>query len=278
MESSAQRDITRQIVVAASAIVAVLGGFYGSGAAGGTQIADAAGGAFQEDSTTIAPGGPAFAIWSVIYLGLIAYAIWQLLPAQRSDPRQRALGYPVAVSMVLNAVWISSVQLGLIWGSVVVIAALLAVLVVAFLTTLRSRPRNIIEAIIVDGTIGLYLGWVTIATVANLAAALAASGFDGLGIPADAWGSILAAAAGVIGIGYAVRSGGRLAPTVALCWALGWVAAARLTGDLISTPTAVSAIVSAGVLLVVTVVIRLRHSQRGAPLTSPGQQPLSRRA
>lgn len=264
MDSSKKRDITRQIIVVVSAIIAILGGFYGSGAAGGTQIADAAGGAFQEDSTTIAPGGPAFAIWSVIYLGLIGFAIWQLLPAQRSDPRQRALGYPVAATMVLNAVWIATVQAGLIWVSVVVIAALLAVLVAAFLVTLRLRPRNVVDAIVVDGTVGLYLGWVTIATVANIAAALAASGFDGLGVSADAWGSILAVAAGVIGIGYAIRGSGRLAPTAALCWALSWVAVARLTGDLISTPTAISALVSASVLLVVTIVIRVRSGSRMA--------------
>ncbi|PWB98482.1 tryptophan-rich sensory protein [Salinibacterium hongtaonis] len=271
MESSAQKDITRQIVVIVSALVAVFGGFYGSGAAGGTQIADAAGGALQEDSTTIAPGGPAFAIWSVIYLGLIAFAIWQALPAQRSDRRQRALGYPIAATMLLNAAWIASVQAGIIWLSVVIIAVLLAVLVWAFLVTLRLRPHSIIESIVVDGTIGLYLGWVTIATVANIAAALAASGFDGLGISADIWGSILAIAAGIVGIGYAVRGAGRLAPTAALCWALSWVAFARLTGDLISTPTAISAIVSASVLLIVTVAIRLRsaRSSRFATAGSP---------
>src|ERR1700712_5282102 len=112
------RDLPRQLTVLVSAIIAIVGAFIGSGAAGGTPIQDAAGGALAADATPIAPGGPAFAIWSVIYAGLIAYAVWQLLPAQRRDPRQRTLGYPIAASLILNAAWILSVQFGLLGLSV----------------------------------------------------------------------------------------------------------------------------------------------------------------
>src|SRR5690554_5378873 len=107
------RDTVRQIVVLLSALIAVVGAFVGSGAAGGTPIQDAAGGALSADATPIAPAGPAFAIWSVIYLGLIAYAVWQLLPRNKRDPRQRLLGYPIAASLILNAAWILSVQFDL---------------------------------------------------------------------------------------------------------------------------------------------------------------------
>jgi hypothetical protein len=258
------RDTIRQIVVAVSAVVALLGGFFGSGAAGGIQIADAAGGALQEDSTPIAPGGPAFGIWSVIYLGLIAYAIWQLLPRQRSDARQRRLGYPIAASMLLNAAWILSVQAGLLWLSVGVIVLLLASLVAAFLTAVDTAPSGPVEAIIADGTIGLYLGWVSVATLANTAAALLASGFTGGGLSPDIWGAILAVAAGIVGVGLAIRGRGRLTPTAALCWGLAWVAVARLTGDLLSMPTAVTAIVAIVAVLIATVVARIRSAARSA--------------
>ncbi|MCU1529421.1 MAG: hypothetical protein JWP75_3184 [Frondihabitans sp.] len=134
------KDTLRQITVVVSAIIAIVGSFIGSGAAGGTPIQKAAGGALASDATPIAPGGPAFAIWSVIYLGLLAYAVWQFFPSQRHSPRQRTLGYPVALSLLLNAAWILSIQFGLLALSVPVIVLLLAVLVWCFLLALRSRP------------------------------------------------------------------------------------------------------------------------------------------
>lgn len=257
-----RKDIVRQLVVAVSAVIAIVGGFIGSGAAGGTQIQDAAGGALQADATPIAPAGPAFAIWSVIYIGLLAYAVWQLLPAQRESARQRSLGYPVAASLLLNAAWIFSIQADQLLLSVVVILALLAVLVVAFLITLRSQPDDVVDAIVTDGTIGLYLGWVSVATLANVAAALKDFGFTGGALSPDVWGAILAGLAGLLGIGLAARGGGRLTPTLSLCWGLAWVAVGRLRGDLLSMPTAVTAIVAVALIVAATAAFRIVSSAR----------------
>lgn len=251
------RDIVRQVIVSLSAAVAIAGGFFGSGAAGGTRIRDAAGGAFSADATPIAPGGPAFSIWSVIYLGLVAYAIWQFLPRQRTSERQRRLGYWVAASLLLNAAWILSAQAGLLPLSVLLITALLAVLVIAFIITIGTRPGSAVEAVVADGTIGLYLGWVSVAAVANTAAALAAGGFDGFGWSPDAWGALLAAVAGLLGVGLAVRGRGRIAPSLSLCWGLAWVAVARLGGDLVSVPTAIAAIAAVVIVVIMTAVARI---------------------
>jgi hypothetical protein len=255
---SEPRDTLRQFAVIGSAVVAVVGAFVGSGAAGGTPIQNAAGGALAADATPIAPGGPAFAIWTPIYLGLLAYAIWQSLPAQKADARQRRLGYPVAASLALNAAWILSIQFGFLAASVPIIVILLAVLVWAFRITLSSRPRNLVEAIVADGTVGLYLGWVCVATAANITAWLVASGFTGFGIAADAWAVAIVAVAGFVGVVLAISDRGRFAPTVSLCWGLAWVAVARLTGEPLSTPTAIAAIVAVTAVTLLTVLARIR--------------------
>lgn len=257
-------DLLRQVIVILSAGVAIVGSFIGSGAAGGTPIQDAAGGALGVDATLIAPGGSAFGIWSVIYIGLVAYAIWQSLPAQREDPRQRRLGYLVAASLVLNGAWILSIQFDLLGLSVPVIVLLLAVLLWAFLITLTTRPRNIIDTIVTDGTIGLYLGWVAIATAANITAYLVAEGFDGFGLNIDGWAVVVIGVAGTAGIVLAIASRGRIAPAAALSWGLGWVAVARLTGDLLSTPAAVAAIVALLTIIAFTVTMRMR-TKTGRP-------------
>ena len=62
---------------------------------------DLQGGALDADATYLAPARPAFSIWSAIYLGLIAYTVWQAMPGQRASSRQRALGWWIALTMVL---------------------------------------------------------------------------------------------------------------------------------------------------------------------------------
>lgn len=258
-------DLLRQCVVAASAVIAIVGSFIGSGAAGGTPIQDAAGGALATDATLIAPGGAAFGIWSVIYLGLIAYAIWQFLPAQKRDPRQRRLGYPIAASLILNAAWILSIQFDLLALSVPVIVLLLAVLVYAFRLTIVTTPRTLVEALVADGTVGLYLGWVCVATAANVTAWLVTTGFDGLGADPDVWAVGVIAVAGLVGVLLAVRGRGRLGPAISLSWGLAWVAVARVTGDLVSLPAAAAAVVAVIAVVGFTVALRLMAPKPSAP-------------
>ncbi|MCU1529420.1 MAG: rane protein [Frondihabitans sp.] len=108
---------------------------------------------------------------------------------------------------------------------------------------------------ITDGTIGLYLGWVCVATAANITAYLVAIGFRG---PRDVWAVAIIAVAGIVGVLMAIRGRGRIAPTLSLCWGLAWVANARLDGPLISIPTAVAAIAAVVVVVATTIVTRRR--------------------
>ncbi|WP_439688884.1 tryptophan-rich sensory protein [Curtobacterium sp. SP.BCp] len=248
---------TWRIVVIVSAVIAVVGSFIGSGAAGGTPIQDAAGGALSASSTSIAPDGPAFGIWSVIYLGLIVYAVRQLFRTA-DDERHARLALPATLSLLLNAAWILSVQFGFLWASEPIIVALLVVLVWTFTILRRTRPSGVVEAIVTDGTFGLYLGWVCVATAANTAAVLTAAGFRGFGLGQDVWGVLVAAVAGLVGVLLAVWGRGRLAPTVSLCWGLAWVAVGRLDGPLVSVPTAVTAVVAVVVVVLVTLLVRTR--------------------
>lgn len=258
MSSVSTNDRRRQVVVAVSAAIAIVGSFIGSGAVIGTPIAEAAGGALAADATLIAPGTGAFQIWGVIYLGLVAYAVWQFLPSQRTADRQRRLGYPVALSLLLNAAWILSIQFDLLWLSVPVIAALLVVLVVAFRRAASTRSSGVVDSIVTDGTIGLYLGWVSVATAANVTALLVSWGFDGFGIAPEVWAVVIVAVAGLVGVALAVSSSGRIAPMLSLGWGIAWIAVARLTGAPSSTATGVAALVAVVAVVVVTLAFRLR--------------------
>lgn len=260
--SRERRDLSRQIIVLVSSVLAIVAAFIGSGVIVGTPIQDAASGALDADSTLIAPGTGAFRIWSVIYTGMLAYAIWQVLPAQRHDERQRRLGWWVTASLVLNAAWIASVQLDLLPLSLPIIVVLLAVLCRLFVVLRRTPPKNRVEIVVADGSIGLYLGWVIVATAANATAVLVAAGFDGFGLDPELWAVLVLAVAAGVGVALALWGGGRIAPALSLCWGLSWVGIARLGDEPYSVTTGVAANVAAAIVAAATVVARLRHDRR----------------
>lgn len=243
-----------KIVVVVSAVVAVVVSFLGSGAWIGTPIAEAAGGALSATSTLVAPAGPAFSIWSVIYTGLIAYAVWQFLPGRTAS--HDALRAPIVASMLLNPAWILVIQIGQLWLSVIVIVALLAVLVRVFVLMQRHRPEGVVDAVIADGTMGVYLGWVCVATIANVSAWLVSLGFTS---GATVWAIIVLVVAAGVGVFLAQYSGGAVAPMLAIVWGLGWLAQGRLSGEVVDTTVGWTAVLAAVVVALATVGTRIRE-------------------
>ncbi len=238
-------DRMRQVTVTAAAVFCVVGTLFGVGVLG-TRVEESSGGALAADATRLAPMGPAFTIWSVVYLGLVAFTVWQWLPSRAADRRLRRIGALAAASMALNAVWLLVTQQGWIWLSVAVIAVLVLVLgrLVAGLDR-EQGPVAAADRLVVDGTFGLYLGWVMVATCANVAAAAASGGLDLPGAVADA--AAVAVLAVVVGLVAWVqrRTGPRWTITAAACWGLGWIAAGRVLDAPQSPVVALAAVLAA---------------------------------
>lgn len=246
------RSPARRAGFAVAAVAMLVASVVGSGALGGTPIDEAAGGALAADATPVAPAAPAFGIWSVIYAGLVALAAWQALPAQRTNARLARLDPLLIASLLLNGGWILSIQAGWLGFSVVVIVALLAILAAVFVVTVRTPATGRVERVLLDGTSGLYLGWVAVATIANITAWLAARGVGEPGVVATAAAVAAMLAAGVVGVALARFGHGRLSVSAAIMWGLLWVAVGRLSGDRLSVPTAVAAIVAVGAVAFAT--------------------------
>lgn len=240
-------DLARQIVVLSTVSFMLIAAVVGAGAFGNTAVEDQQGGALDTDGSYLAPAGPAFSIWSVIYLGLIAYAVWQALPRQRASVRQRAMGWPIAVTMMLNGLWLVAARFGTLFLTVVVIVLLLAALGWAFRTAVVTRdPRGgVVDSVLIDGVTGLHLGWVTLATVANTAAWLTTVVPPTWEESADAIGIAVLVVVALIGLAIAGRSDWRVAPALALAWGLAWLGVERLSGEPASTPIAVTAVIVA---------------------------------
>ncbi len=184
---SRTKGIGRQSLIIAAASFMLIAAAIGAGAFGGASVDDLQDGALSAQGSYLAPAGPAFSIWSLIYIGLIAYTVWQALPAQRQDARQQAVGGWIAASMVLNGLWLVTARYLTLWLTVVVIALLLAVLARVIVVLGRFPARNLADRILTDGANGLHFGWVTIATVANTAAWLTQIAPESWAQAADAW-------------------------------------------------------------------------------------------
>lgn len=255
-------DLPRLVGVTASLVLCIVGAMVGSGVFGGPSVPEASDGALAADATLIAPGGSAFVIWTLIYLGLAAYALWQWLPAARTQDgagdRHRRAGWWVAASMLLNAAWLLTVWDDLLWLSVVVILVLAVVLGVALRHLTAGSPVSLVDRLVSEGTFGVYLGWVSVATCANITAALVAGGTDPGGRAAEwiAVAVLVAAVAVVVAIGW--FNGGTLGVGLAAAWGLGWIAAERLGGAPGSDLVGWAAAAAAAVALAATVGLRAR--------------------
>lgn len=264
MRPSRSSDIARQVVVISAFCFMIVGDMVGIGAFGGTPIQDAVGGAFDPDASYLTPATGAFSIWSVIYLGLLGYTVWQALPGQRARERQRAVGWWIALTMVLNGAWLATVQLGTVWATFVVLVLLVAALCAAYVRVVRTyeQGQGVLDSALVDGTTGLHLGWASLATVANLGAALTTVAPASWESAADVVGVLVIAVVVVITLALSRWAGWRVAPSLAVAWGLAWLAVARLDSGLRSTPIAVAAIVGAVVVVLVPVARRLTGSAR----------------
>ncbi|MFS2279564.1 TspO/MBR family protein [Microbacterium sp. OR21] len=260
--NSTGRDIARQATIIAAAVFMLIGAAVGGGAFGGEAVAELQNGALSAQGSYLAPAGPAFAIWSVIYLGLAAYTIWQALPAQRANPRQVRTGWWIALSMVLNGLWLVAARYLTLPLTVVVIALLLIVLAVV-IVRLGRRAAGWLELILLDGTMGLHFGWVTIATVANAAAWLTQSLPDDLAEQADVWGVAVLVVVTIIGALSALVTR-RIAPALATAWGLAWLAVGRLTGEPHSTAIGIAGIAAAVVIVLAGIAGRARVREPAA--------------
>ena len=208
------------------------------------------------------PAGYVFSIWSIIYLGLIAYAIYQVLPSQRANPRLRAIGWPFVLSCVANSGWIFAWHYGLYPLSLLIMGVLLGSLIVIY-TRLYPTFRQVTTAEQWTTHIPfcIYLGWVTVATIANATIVLYNWGWQGAPLTAETWAAVLIFIATVIGFFFALRLRD-VAYTLVLVWAFVGIYVAQNDAPL----TAYSALVMAGMLVgAAFTAFLLRHSNTPSP-------------
>lgn len=190
------KGLTRQIILGAAVVVTLV---INTLAGTGHLFGRATGSISDNLPNAFTPAGLTFSIWGVIFLGLIAFALWQGRLDERG-PRLDALGWPFLLANVFNVAWLlawHSLNYGL---SVVIMLALLGSLVWLYLRLDKLKLSGS-EKLWLGVPASLYLGWISVATIADVTAWLVSPGYRNSlwGIGAQTWAALLIGVATLIG-------------------------------------------------------------------------------
>jgi hypothetical protein len=201
------------------------------------------------------PAGYVFAIWGLIYLLLLAYTVYQALPAQRDNPRLKRVAPWVLLGAAANITWIFTWHYNLFTLTLPVMLVLLLSLVFTYLGLRRGSEKVTAgERYLVRLPFSVYLGWISVATIANASQLLFFLGWDGLGIAPAAWAVVMLAAALVVGALMAIYRAD-LAYLGVLVWAVIGIALKQAA----VLPVSITAWVTVALLVVLMVVAILRR-------------------
>ena len=129
------------------------------------------------------PAGITFSIWGIIYLLLIGYCVVQFTGSNQIAIS--GISWFFGISCVLNALWIVCWHYGKLPISLVVMLGMLVSLIYINIL-IKDLPFGIIKA-----SFGIYLGWICIATIANVTALLVHYNWNGFGISEEMWTIIM---------------------------------------------------------------------------------------
>lgn len=212
--------------------------------------------------TLITPAGYVFAIWGIIYALLLAFVVYQVLPSQKDKPYQNRIGILFILSSLLNCLWLFLWQYDFITLSVFVMFALLATLIAIYLRLDIGKAKvSWKEKLLVHLPFSVYLGWITIATIANVASALVSLKWNGFGLSPEIWAITALIVALIITLAVIITRRD-IAYSLVIVWAIAGIASKQSTNKNIVTTTEIAFVVIMIALVLAISIYRLRRRKK----------------
>jgi benzodiazapine receptor len=213
-------------------------------------------------SNPFTPAGYVFAIWGIIYALLLVFVIYQAFPKQKNKLFQKQISALFILSSIFNVVWLFLWQYDYITVSVVLMFALLATLIAIYLRLgIGKSNAPLTEKLCVHLPFSVYLGWITIASIANVAAALVSVGWNGFGLSAETWAIVAMSIALIITL-VVIVARRDIAYSLVVIWALAGIAVKQNTHPniVITAEIAIAVVLIALALSLLT--WRLKHKTK----------------
>ena len=165
------------------------------------------------------PAGYVFSIWGLIYLGLLAFTIYQALPSQKDNALLQKIYPAYWIGSLANIVWLFLWHyevFSLTLAAMLTILASLLYIYVQISKADSNLDRN--QKWLVKLPFSIYLGWISVATIANVTQVLFFFNWGGWGIAPEVWAVIMLAVATLLGLLMLWREYD-IAYTLVLVWA-----------------------------------------------------------
>ena len=142
--------------------------------------------------TLITPAGYVFSIWGIIYILLGVFVIFQALPSEKEKGYHNRISWFFVLSSVCNIVWLFLWQYEYLVFSVIVMFLLLTSLILIYLRLDIGKSKvGLREKLTIHLPFSTYLGWITIASIANVSVTLVSVNWDGFGISPSTWATLI---------------------------------------------------------------------------------------
>jgi translocator protein len=232
-----------------------------NGLAGSTELIGGVNTAFISDSnpTLITPAGFTFAIWGVIYILLGIFVIYQVLPSQKDKEYHRQISWLFILISITNIGWIFLWQYNLvIFALPVIVLFLIGLILIYKLLGIGKTQVPLGEKLAIHTPFSVYLGWITIATIANVAVAGVSENWDGVGISPETWGIIIIIIALLLTLIVTITRKD-IAYGLVIVWALFGIASKQTNANIVTTAQASLVII---VIALVAVAIMIKMKKR----------------
>ncbi len=174
-----------------------------------------------------APAGYAFSIWGLIYVLLGIYVIYQL--GKKGSDLLGKVNRLFIVNALLNASWIFAWHYDLIWLSVILMLGLLFTLIriadIFRVSNLEKKKRWLARL-----PFRVYFGWITVATIANIAVFLVYLGWNKFNLSDSFWTVLILLIGALIG-SWRILKDRAISYGLVLIWAYGAILAKHLSAD-----------------------------------------------
>lgn len=212
---SAHRPLVQRIAIILAVVVQIGAGFLPR-----LGIGEFIGDRSDAVRTLITPAGWAFAIWGPLFALSVAFAVWQALPAQRSNALLARIGWPAAIALAAQGVWSTYTQLAnLTVISVLIILVSLAGLLVVLRALVAAPALSRGERLFAAPAFSALAAWLTAASIVNIAASLRYHGIGGAD-PAPVVATVMIVIGSGIAAFAAARSRGAPLYGLVFAWAL----------------------------------------------------------